>query len=173
MQASELELITQSLQQDADAYGQLVDRYKSAIYRHCFAIVRDEEAAQDIAQETFIAAYYKLNSFDTSRKFSTWLFKIATNGALDYLRKGKHTVPLDDELALKIQSSNASTEKHAEYSELYRAIATLEPKYRAVIHLYYFEGMDYSEIAESLSRPTGSIKGWMSRARQQLRKEII
>ncbi len=60
MQASEQELIAQSLSQDADAYGQLVDRYKRAIYRHCYALLRDEDAAEDVAQETFITAYYKL-----------------------------------------------------------------------------------------------------------------
>ena len=78
MQTDEHELIAQSLAKDADAYGQLVDRYKNAIYRHCFALLRDEDAAEDIAQEAFIAGYYKLKMFDSKKRFSTWLFKIAT-----------------------------------------------------------------------------------------------
>ena len=62
MQTDELELITRSLAKDADAYGQLVDRYKNAVYRHYFAIMRDEDEAEDVAQESFISAYYKLQS---------------------------------------------------------------------------------------------------------------
>lgn len=84
---SETELIAQSLDDNHDAYGILVDRYKNAIYHHCFAIVHDEDLAEDISQETFITAFYKLERYKPEYKFSTWLFKIATNKALNVLKK--------------------------------------------------------------------------------------
>lgn len=172
MQISEQELIARSISHDADAYGQLVERYKHAIYRHCFAIVRDEDTAEDIAQETFIAAYYKLTSFDSSKRLSTWLFKIATNKALNYLRDNKRLQPLEQTLIDKVVSPHTLPHQLAEYEELHSAIARLEPRYQAVISLHYFEGMEYHEIADVLGKPMGSVKGWLNRAKQQLRKEL-
>jgi len=89
-QQDESELIAQSLSGDAVCYGELVDRYKNAIYHHCFAILRSEDAAEDMAQETFITAYYKLKTYKKDYKFSTWLFKISTNKCLD-LQNGTKT----------------------------------------------------------------------------------
>lgn len=172
MQTSEQELIARSISHDADAYGQLVDRYKVAVYRHCFAIVRDEDAAEDIAQETFIAGYYKLSSFDSSKRLSTWLFKIATNKALNYLRDSKRVQPLEDAMIDKVVSTHDMPHQSAEYNELHDAIVRLEPRYRAVINLYYFEGLDYRDIADAMDRPVGSVKGWLNRAKHQLRKEL-
>lgn len=173
MQPNEEELIAKSKAHDADAYGQLVERYQHALYRHCFALMRDEDAAEDIAQEAFIAAYYKLETFDSSKRFSTWLFKIATNKALDSLRANRRTRPIDDVQLERIISPHASPTQQSEYHELTAAITALEPKYRAVVHLYYFEGMSYDDIARVMSKPVGSVKGWMNRAKKQLRKELV
>lgn len=173
MQTSEQELIAQSLAENTSAYGQLVDRYKTSLYYHCFAIVRNEDTAKDIAQDTFISAYYKLDSFDQSRKFSTWLFKIATNRALNYLRDNKRVVPIGEETLRTLPSQEKSPDVAMEHTELHNAIAKLQPNYRAIIHLFYFEGMSYKQIAETLNKPEGSIKGWMSRAKRALRKELI
>ena len=172
MQPSEEELIARSKHHDADAYGQLVDRYKQALYRHCFALMRSEDAAEDIAQEAFIAAYYQLTTFDSSRRFSTWLFKIATNKALNALRHDRRQHPMSDALVARLVSHHDAPEVHAEHAELRAIILRLEPRYRAVIHLYYFEGMSYEEIAIVMKKPVGSIKGWMNRAKQQLRREL-
>lgn len=172
MQPSEHELIAQSLSNNADAYGQLVDRYKDAIYRHCFAIVRDEDTAEDLAQDTFITAYYKLTTFDTTKRLSTWLFKIATNLSLNHITRTKKHYELNDDLMEHTVSTLRSPQASAQDSELHQAVARLAPHYRAVIHLYYFEGLDYKEIATALAKPEGSIKGWMNRAKTQLRKEL-
>ncbi len=172
MQIDEHELIARSKQSDADAYGQLVERYKSALYRHSFAILRDEDAAEDITQEAFIAAYYKLETFDVSKRFSTWLFRIATNKALNYLRAHKHTSQLGELSLERYVSPHPTPDQQAEYQELAAAIAALEPRYRAVLDLYYIEGMGYEDIAASMAKPVGSVKGWIHRAKNQLRKEL-
>jgi DNA-directed RNA polymerase specialized sigma24 family protein len=85
-------LVEQSLNGDHRAYGELVDRYKNALYHHCFAIVRDEDVAEDLAQETFITAYYKLHLYKPQYRLSTWLFKIATNKALTWLKKASREI---------------------------------------------------------------------------------
>lgn len=168
----EPELIARSLDGDHEAYSQLVDRYKNAIYHHCFAIVRDEDAAEDIAQETFITAYYKLNRYNPDYKLSTWLFKIATNKALTWLKKSKREILADDGLFASVASEQPSPGKMAEYSELHAAIAKLKSNYRAIVSLYYWKGLSYEEIATALAVPTGSVKVWMHRAKKQLKKEL-
>lgn len=171
MQIDERELLTRSLAHEADAYGQLIGRYQTAIYYHCFAIVRDEDIAEDVAQEAFIRAYYKLSHYDQSRKFSTWLFKIATNQALNALKSSRKTLPLADEYAVRLVSRE-STEAAGQYAELRDAVVRLEPRYRAVVSLYYWQGLNYEDIAVALDVPVGSVKGWMNRAKHQLRKEL-
>ena len=172
MQNTENELIKRSLQNDADAYGELVERYKNAIYYHCYSIVRDEDVAEDLAQEAFINGYYKLKKFDESKKFSTWLFKIATNKCLDYLRSRKKIVDVDDEIFDSILTTERSVEDKLVDRELHDAIKTLDPKYQTVINLHYFEGLAYEDIAERMDAPIGSVRGWLHRAKNDLRKEL-
>ena len=166
-------LIAQTLSGDTHAYGELVDRYKNALYHHCFAIVRDEDVAEDLAQETFITAYYKLHSYKSQYRLSTWLFKIATNKALTWLKKAGREIAADDELIASIASSHPGPDKSAEYSELHEAVSRLKADQRAVVSLYYWQGLSYQEIAGVLSVPIGSVRGWMSRAKDQLRKELL
>jgi RNA polymerase sigma-70 factor (ECF subfamily) len=168
----EAELIARSLNGDHDAYGILVDRYKSALYHHSFAIVRNEDAAEDIAQDTFITAFYKLKSYNPEYKLSTWLFKIATNKALNYLKKSAREVAADDELIGQIASRHRGPVQQAEDAELHQAVKQLRPNYRTVVSLYYWQGMSYRDIAQVLGVSDGSVKGWMNRAKTQLRKEL-
>jgi RNA polymerase sigma-70 factor (ECF subfamily) len=168
----EAELIAQSINGSHEAYAVLIDRYKNALYHHCFAIVRDEDAAEDIAQETFITAYYKLELYNPQYRLSTWLFKISTNKAINHLRKHAREVTADDELIANIASQEPGPLVHAQDAELHDAVQRLQPTYRAVISLYYWQGMTYEEIAQIMGSPKGSIKGWMSRAKLELRKEL-
>ncbi|HSX30840.1 MAG TPA: sigma-70 family RNA polymerase sigma factor [Candidatus Saccharimonadales bacterium] len=169
---SEQELIAQSLAGDTTAYGTLVDRYKNAIYHHCFAIVRDEDTAEDMAQESFIAAFYALRTYQPQYRFSTWLFKIATNKCLNHLRATAKTIALGDKMLADIASSHPSPQQNAEAAELHTAVQQLPPKYRAVISLHYWQGLPYRDIALALDAPTNSVRVWLMRAKQQLRKEL-
>ena len=169
----EAELIAQSLDGNHQAYGILVDRYKKAIYYHCFAIVHDEDLAEDIAQDTFISAYYKLKLYKSEYKLSTWLFKIATNKALNALKKSKRNTPVDDAIFETIASTQPTVVKMSEYNELHEAVDRLETNHRVVISLYYWRGLSYEEIASVMSSPIGSVRGWMHRAKETLRKELL
>jgi RNA polymerase sigma-70 factor (ECF subfamily) len=165
-------LIARSLHGDHAAYGELVERYKNAIYHHCFAMVRSEAVAEDLAQDTFIAAYYKLALYKSEYRFSTWLFKIATNKTLDYLKRAAREIAADDVLIASIASTRATPPREAEHAELRRAVHNLRPNYRAVISLFYWQGLTYEEIALVLAAPVGSVKAWMNRAKRQLQQEL-
>ncbi len=168
----EPELIAQSLAGNTEAYSQLVDRYKNAIYHHCFAIVRDEDTAEDMAQEAFIAAYYQLKRYDAQYRFSTWLFKISTNKCLNQLRSSAKTAVLDDDLLDTLATSEPSPHQKAEMHELRELVEQLPPTYRAVISLYYWHGLGYADIATAMDAPLNSVRVWLLRAKNTLRKEL-
>lgn len=172
MQTDEPELIARSINGDHEAYAVLVGRYKNALYHHCFAIVRSEDAAEDIAQETFITAYYKLRRYNPEYRLSTWLFKISTNKALTWLKKAAREFTADDEMLATVPSPHLQPDQQAQVQELHDVVANLQPKYRSVVSLYYWQGLSYAEIAVVLAVPEGTVKGWMSRAKQALKKEL-
>ncbi len=170
MKQDEKELIIRTLDGDEQLFGVLIDRYKEGLYRHCFRIMRDEEAAEDVAQEAFIKAYVQLAKFDQVHAFSTWLYKIATNIALGELRR-KRPALLDEKL-FDILPGESNAVDLALYNELYRAIEQLPENHKQTIKLHYFKGKKYEQIAEELHTTPGSIKAWMSRAKKQL-KEML
>ncbi len=168
---NEAELIARSLDGDARAYAELVDRYKNAVYYHCFAIVRDEDAAEDIAQETFINAYYKLKQYNSNFRLATWLFRISTNKCLTYLKRHSKEVALEAEIQT-VASREPSPHHRALDSELHAAVHALRPTYRAVISLYYWQGLDYAATAAAMEAPINSVRVWLKRAKEELRKEL-
>jgi RNA polymerase sigma-70 factor, ECF subfamily len=169
MTQDEKAIIIRTLDGDERAYALLIDRYKEGLYRHCFKFVRDEDWAEDIAQETFIKAYIRLELYDSTYRFSTWLYKIATNIALQEIRK-KRPVPLDDDMQLI--STLADTDQTAKDNELHFAVDQLSDNYKAVVVMHYWEGKTYEQIAVAMNTTTGSVKGWMSRAKQELRRTL-
>jgi RNA polymerase sigma-70 factor (ECF subfamily) len=173
MQNKDQELIAQTLNGDHAAYAELVDRYKQALFRHCFAIMRDEDEAKDIAQDTFVKAYFQLLRYDNKFKFGTWLFKIATNLALDQLRRQKRqkVVSLND-ITFEPVDKGASPHVLALYREMQTAIAELPPNYRGAISLYYWEGKSYKEVAYAMDVPEGTVKSWLSRAKSTLKEKL-
>ncbi len=171
MTQDETAIIIRILDGEQELYGLLIDRYKTGLYRHCFKFVRDEDWAEDIAQDAFIKAYTQLESYDSTHRFSTWLYKIATNIALQQLRR-KRPLRLDEDGYERIVSTLPDTTQGAINAELHAAIDTLPQKQKKAIELHYLNGKSYAQIAEQMHTTTGSVKGWMSRAKRQL-KEIL
>jgi RNA polymerase sigma-70 factor (ECF subfamily) len=171
MKQNEQELIAHTLDGNEDAYAALIDRYKEGLYRHCFKFVRDEAEAEDIAQDAFIKAYVHLDGYDPRFRFSTWLYKIATNLALAHLRKQK-SVRMDEDELDRIISDMPSPDTVAFYEEIHDAVNTLPLHHRTVISMHYWQGKSYREIAAHMGTSVGSVKGWMSRAKKQL-KEVL
>jgi len=171
MKQNEPELIARILDGDEDAYASLIDRYKEGLYRHCFKFMHDENEAEDVAHEAFIEAFVHLDRYNSQFRFSTWLYKIATNIALMRLRKRQDRLLYDDELN-KVLNGLPGNETLALYQELHDAVDDLPDRYRTVVSMHYWQGKSYSEIANQMGTSVGSIKGWMSRAKKIL-KEVL
>lgn len=171
MEQNEPELIARTLGGDEDAYALLIDRYKTGLYYHCFKFVHDEDEAEDIAHEAFIEAYVHLDQYKPQYKFSTWLYKIATNLALMRLRK-RRDVLLDEEELDRVVGDLPSAEDVVYYQEIHDAVDRLPLRYRSVVSMYYWQGKSYKEIAALMGASVGSVKGWMYRAKKQL-KEML
>ncbi|MDH3271909.1 MAG: sigma-70 family RNA polymerase sigma factor [Gemmatimonadota bacterium] len=170
------------------AFRELLTRYERPVFSLIYRMVRDRTLAEDLAQEAFIRAFNAIGSYKTSYKFSNWIFKIANNHTIDYLRKRKlDTVSIDgsphatsvDEIArsrLVIESEQESPHEYVEHKELggqiEEAIGGLRAEYRSVILLRHVEGYAYDEIAEILDLPLGTVKTYLHRARGELRKSL-
>lgn len=169
---------------DQSAFEDLVSFYQGKIYQHCYRMLGNAHEAEDIAQEAFIRAYMNIHSFDENRKFSTWLYRIATNLSIDRLRKRKPDYFLDAEVKgtegldmySRLQSSDASPVEEVENNELqryiYEEIAQLPPKYKSIIILRYLEELSLLEISDILDIPLGTVKTRIHRGREALRKRL-
>jgi RNA polymerase sigma-70 factor (ECF subfamily) len=170
--------------QDA-AYRELVRRYERPVFSLVYRMVRDRELAEDLAQETFVKALNAIESYRPEFKFSSWIFKIANNAAIDQLRRRElDTLSLDgsphaetpeaiEATALQIGDRQETALEEVEARELggeiEAAIARLRPEYRSCILLRHVEGRPYEEIAEILGLPLGTVKTYIHRARNELR----
>jgi RNA polymerase sigma-70 factor (ECF subfamily) len=169
---------------DQNAFGEIVELYKDRVYHVCFRMLGNKQEAEDAAQEAFIRAYMNISSFNQDLKFSTWIFRIATNLCIDRIRKKKPDYYLDAEVAgtdgLTMYSQIASDaplpEKELESQELQETIQQeilkLPEKYRSAIVLKYIEELSLNEISEILDLPLGTVKTRIHRGREALRKQL-
>ncbi|MFB5660438.1 RNA polymerase sigma factor SigW [Alteribacillus sp. HJP-4] len=169
---------------DQDAFAELVDLYKDKVYQIAFRMTGSSHEAQDMAQEAFLRAYSNLDSYDESRKFSTWLFRITTNLCIDRLRKKKPDYSLDAEVkgteGLTGYSQIATPDKLPEeqvvtmemQSRVQEEISQLPPKYRSAIILRYIEDLPIKQISDILDLPDNTVKTHIHRGREALRKRL-
>jgi RNA polymerase sigma-70 factor (ECF subfamily) len=136
-------------------------------------MVKDEDVANDMAQEACIKAYLQLGRYRPEHRFSTWLYKIATNTCLDYLRS-RHHVALDDipELPANSPLPEAEASANDEARRLHQAVAKLPLKYQTAISLYYWQDLSYEEIADIMNTPLNTVRTWLRRAKEQLQEEL-
>ncbi len=170
----ETAIITAVRAGDVDQYTELVDRYQAGLIIHCDHMLRDRAEAEDIAQKAFIKAYEKLSVFDSSRsRFSTWLYKIATNMAIDSLRSSNRSVPTMVEDIESLTPVYMTVEKDELMSEMRAAIlALVPPEHRRAIEAYYWQGKNCQVIAEDMNVPVSTVKSWLRRAKRQLREAL-
>lgn len=175
------ELVAAALGGSQDAYRELLRRFERPVYSLVVRMVRDPSVAEDLAQEAFVKAFRRLDTYDRGRKFSSWLFKIAHNTTLDHLRRRElPTVPLekpaDEEggglASVLTDPESRSPEALAQRSDLAaalsQAVTALRPEYREVVLLRYQENLSYQEIAEITELPLGTVKTHIHRARKEL-----
>jgi RNA polymerase sigma-70 factor (ECF subfamily) len=183
VQSDERDLIRRCLARDERAYRELVRQYQGAVMSLAWRITGNAEDAAEVAQETFIRVLRSLQSYDPARPFRTWLFKIASNLALDSIRRRKRRpIALEDlgdeggppiepadpgpgpDEGLRIGRSDARFEG---------LVQELPEHYRAILHLRYREELSYEEIAETMSVPLGTVKVRLHRAHEMLRRKLI
>ncbi|MEE9554333.1 MAG: sigma-70 family RNA polymerase sigma factor, partial [candidate division Zixibacteria bacterium] len=177
-------LVKMALAGDQKAYKELFDMHRQSIFHIAVKIVRNAEEAKDLVQETFIKAFGSLKTYDSTYRFSTWLYKIAANCSIDSIRKRRiHALSLDKPISTKdgdVQMEVADYTYHPErdlYAKRKRlgieeAIEELPEKYKEVIVLRHKEDKAYEEIASHLKVPVGTVKARIFRARELLKKKL-
>jgi RNA polymerase sigma factor (sigma-70 family) len=177
-------LIHDALKGDQAAYKKLLKKYHDQIYHLISRIVHRRDQVEDLTQEAFVKAFASLKHFNEEYAFSTWLYKIATNSSIDYIRKRKlDTFSIDKPIAMEeseysfeLPDTTYQPDKHIiqrqRASLIEEAIGMLPEKYRRVIILRHSEERDYAEIAKLLKLPIGTVKAHIFRARELLNKYL-
>ncbi len=185
--ASSLEddsLVRNALSGNEASYKKLVDKYDRPIYFHIKKMIRETELVEDLVQEVFMKAFNNLSTYSHDYAFSTWLYRIATNHTIDYLRKKKlQTLSINDpyktkdgEIEIQLPDTSFATDQPVIKKErkniVQEAIADLPEKYRKVIEMRHMEELSYQEISDELDLPLGTVKAHIFRARELLYKAL-
>jgi RNA polymerase sigma factor (sigma-70 family) len=177
-------LIARALAGDQKAFRKLRLKYYDAIFRLINRMIRSQEEVEDLTQEAFIKAFTSLDRFDNQYAFSTWLYKIATNNSIDYIRKKKLQTfsinkPVDSEendYSFELPDTELEPDQELIAAQrkkmLDEAMNTLPPKYRQVILMRHVDEKEYQEIAKILKLPLGTVKAHIFRARELLYKQL-
>ncbi|MCK9562552.1 MAG: sigma-70 family RNA polymerase sigma factor [Bacteroidales bacterium] len=173
-------LVEQALKGDQKAYALLLKKYRDTIYYMLLKMVKNQNDADDLTIEAFGKAFRNLSQYTSEYAFSTWLFRIASNNCIDFLRKKRAiTIPIDtaaesDEgySGIVIQATDLNPEEHMiknqKTEELMEIVQQLKPRYRQLIELRYFKELAYEEIAQHMQLPLGTVKAQLFRARELL-----
>jgi RNA polymerase sigma factor (sigma-70 family) len=177
-------MIALALTGDQKAYAWLMHKHRSSIFHIINRMVRDDEAALDLVQETFMKAFASLGSYRSEYRFSTWLYRIAANASIDHLRKKRiNALSLDrssqtEDGTVEFEVADYSYHPGLDYERKQRsvsideAIDSLPPAYREVILLRHKDDKSYEEIADLLDVPVGTVKARIFRARELLKKKL-
>jgi RNA polymerase sigma factor (sigma-70 family) len=172
-------LIDMAVEGDDSAYAKLLQRYKRPVYHMVLKMVRNIDDAEDLTIESFAKAFKSLHRFKKDFTFSTWLFRIATNNTIDFIRKKKlntlsieNTFTDDDGQSVSIDVEDENLDPQEETIKAQKAeimqlfVDKLPTKYQKLVRLRYFHELSYEEIAEELDAPLGTVKAQLHRARE-------
>lgn len=174
-------LVLNALEGDQKAYAELMDRYRDAIYFMLLKMINNRDDADDLTIEAFGKAFNRLHQYTPNFAFSTWLFKIASNNCIDFIRKKKLKLtsidnPYDnddsDSYSIDLRSKDRNPEQEAIRSQkilmMREVVDKLKPRYKVLVEMRYFKEMSYDEISEELDIPLGTVKAQLFRARDFL-----
>lgn len=163
------QLVSQVQDGDIFAFEILVKRYQQKLFLFVWRYIKDDQASQDVVQESFISFYKNIGNVDTKRKVSSYVYSIARNAAISYLRSKHIQVPLD---AIEEHESETNTEEEfirsEDKEELHRYMDRLDQKYKQVLSLYYFEELSYQEMSTKLHIPINTVRTHLKRAKEAL-----
>ena len=174
-------VIRATKKKDQQAFAKLMDKYKDSIYYMLLKMVNNNDDAEDLTLEAFGKAFNRLHQYTPNFAFSTWLFKIATNNCIDFLRKKKKNVmSIDnripnndgDDFMFEIKSEGMTPEQLAMNDQkiqlMRQYVKKLKPRYEVLVEMRYFKEMSYDEISDKLNLPLGTVKAQLFRAREFL-----
>jgi RNA polymerase sigma factor (sigma-70 family) len=178
----DVELVKRAVDKhDQAAYAELLDRYRESVYFLLMKMVNNKDDAEDLTIEAFGKAFKNIEQYTPNFAFSTWLFRIATNNCIDFIRKKRMvTLSLDrtftsgdgDEMTMDVRADIADPEEsmiRKQKNVLMRSLVEkLKPRYRILIEMRYFQELSYEEIAEKLDLPLGTVKAQLFRSREFL-----
>lgn len=177
----DFELVKRALKQDQQAYAELMERYRDSIYFMVLKMVNNKDDADDLTIEAFGKAFKRLHQYTPKFAFSTWLFKIASNNCIDFIRKKRiQALSLDqgftnedgESMAFSVRDKELDPEEAFEKKQrimkMRDVVQQLKPRYRELVELRYFKELSYDEIAEELDLPLGTVKAQLFRAREFL-----
>ena len=180
---TERELVRSAQRGDEDAFEELVRSYEKRVYHLALRMCGSADDAYEIAQEAFLGAWKGMRFFRGDSSFSTWIYRLTSNAAIDFLRRqrrqsGGESVSLDDEETfLEVADPGPTPHRQAERTELREALArglmTLSPEHRQVLLLRELQGLSYEEIAACLELDLGTVKSRLARGRERLRKYLL
>ncbi len=177
---SDRDLITAVLDGSEDAFAELVDRYKAKLFNLLGRYCRDSVECEDLAQEVFLKVFRKLHTFNHDSQFFTWLYRIAANAATDHLsRASSRRLRLVEDTAVfergdeDHESPTAPLEKLELAGATREIVASLPEKFRTILILREFEGLSYTDIAETLEIQLGTVESRLFRARQRFKDALI
>ena len=178
MSHDERELIEKVRKGDQEAFARLVDLHRDRIYRLVRGLLKDADEAEDVTQEVFVKAFYRISSYKGDSAFFTWLYRVAVNASTDWRKKWRRRKGLSLEDgptgAEGIRDEGPRPERLAHGRDLgrrlERALAELPEKYRTILVLREYEGLSYEEIARVLELRKGTVESRLFRARERLRE---
>ncbi|HEX2914117.1 MAG TPA: sigma-70 family RNA polymerase sigma factor [Chloroflexia bacterium] len=174
--SDEARIVARVLAGDIDAFSELVERYKGAVYNLCARMLNNPAEAEDAAQEVFVRAFTQLHTYQPTRRFSTWILAVANHYCIDVLRRRKAIMVDLDTVAFQAESKQPEPEEQAllseARSETRNLLNTLPEKYRAITIMRYWEDLSYEEIAEATGLTIATVKTRLFRARELLAKEL-
>lgn len=176
------ELVKKAVKGDQSAYAKLMDRYRESIYFMLTKMVGNTDDAEDLTIEAFGKAFNRLNQYQPNFAFSTWLFKIASNNCIDFIRKERkkkmtsidnsYTNSDGESVSMDFKAEQMDPEESLVHDQkvlhMREIVEKLKPRYRELVRLRYFEELSYEEIAAELDIPLGTVKAQLFRAREFL-----
>jgi len=167
---------------DPDRYSEIIDRYRGKLFAYLYCLIGQKDETEDILQNVFIKTYKNLARFDQKRKFSSWIYRIAHNEAVNHIKRKylkkfvswEDVVTAKDKLELSGYEKDISEEliKNERVKEVHEIVDRLPVKYKQVLILKYFSGKSYKEIADILGKPTNTVGTLINRAKNKLQEEI-
>lgn len=181
MRIEDAQLVNRCLTGDTDAFGELVKRYQQAVFASAFYYVGRYGVAEDVAQDTFLAAYKSLERLDSPERFGPWLKEITCRTASNWLRRNgkklKNETPLPYKRTISIEDARdipgKSLERKEKFSQIERAIDTLPERYRVPVVLRYLQELSYSDIAGFTGLTPDEVRGILERGTRQLRHVLM